>query len=104
MSGNASRTAGRPDAATEVLPVESAADRTRDREPALPDEPMYKQPAKCVACVWGRWEASRQFCMMPTCIRGDAGPQEESGEIEAAASVPENECPGDDDERRRHEA
>lgn len=37
----------------------------------------YRQPAKCVWCVWGRWEASRQFCMKPVCVkeavRDDAG-------------------------------
>lgn len=35
---------------------------SREKEPCL-----YKQPDKCVACVWGRWEASRQFCMKPVC-------------------------------------
>jgi hypothetical protein len=33
------------------------------------DECPFKQPPRCVACVWGRWEASRQFCMMPVCIK-----------------------------------
>ncbi|MDF2714080.1 MAG: hypothetical protein K0R28_1005 [Paenibacillus sp.] len=33
------------------------------------DECPFKQPSRCVACVWGRWEASRQFCMMPVCIK-----------------------------------
>ncbi|WP_158606478.1 hypothetical protein [Paenibacillus ginsengarvi] len=32
----------------------------------------YKQPDKCVACIWGRWEASRQFCMRPVCVREEA--------------------------------
>lgn len=39
----------------------------------------YRQPGKCVACVWGRWEASRQFCMMPVCVKetvpGENGPE-----------------------------
>ncbi|MEF3302400.1 hypothetical protein [Paenibacillus sp. GYB003] len=44
------------------------------------DECMYRQPAKCVACVWGRWEASRQFCMRPVCDRDEAAADESGHE------------------------
>ncbi|WP_158289587.1 hypothetical protein [Paenibacillus flagellatus] len=47
--------------------------------PSKSDEILYRQPDKCVACVWGRWEASRQFCMMPLCVK-EAVPYEDERE------------------------
>lgn len=43
---------------------------TASREEECP----YKQPDKCVNCVWGRWEASRQFCMKPFCEKEAVAP------------------------------
>ncbi|MBD2860542.1 hypothetical protein [Paenibacillus oceani] len=37
--------------------------------PEPKDGCTFKQPDKCMACVWGRWEASRQFCMLPVCVK-----------------------------------
>ncbi|TMV48104.1 hypothetical protein FE783_19315 [Paenibacillus mesophilus] len=53
-----------------VAQTESQHDAAVQAGPENPDDACpYKQPVKCVACVWGRWEASRQFCMLPVCIK-----------------------------------
>jgi hypothetical protein len=36
------------------------------------DEKVWKPPARCSACVWGRWEGSVHFCMLPVCIKSSA--------------------------------
>jgi len=28
-----------------------------------------KQPAKCVGCVWGRFEGTVQFCIKQKCVK-----------------------------------
>ena len=28
-----------------------------------------KQPAKCVGCVWGRFEGTVQFCPLQKCVK-----------------------------------
>ena len=33
----------------------------------LDDEKL--QPEKCRGCIWGRWEASKQFCSRIKCPR-----------------------------------
>ncbi|WP_131017221.1 hypothetical protein [Paenibacillus thalictri] len=38
------------------------------------DENQLRQPEKCVACLWGRWEGSVQFCMKPVCIKEGIDP------------------------------
>lgn len=58
---------------TECQPAAQTANEieaaTQAGEENLNDDSPYRQPEKCVSCVWGRWEASRQFCMLPVCIK-----------------------------------
>ncbi|GAA3410410.1 hypothetical protein ACFFNY_21790 [Paenibacillus hodogayensis] len=68
-------TAADPDESDEEAP-----DELQDLVPKPRAESRYKQPEKCVSCVWGRWEASRQFCMMPVCVRVMAVLQQDGGE------------------------
>lgn len=28
-----------------------------------------KQPYKCVGCVWGRWDGTKQFCSRVVCVK-----------------------------------
>ncbi|ETT45235.1 hypothetical protein C162_21903 [Paenibacillus sp. FSL R7-269] len=37
------------------------------------EPPEPKQPVKCKGCVWGKWEASAQFCAKPICVKQDGG-------------------------------
>jgi len=33
------------------------------------DPPSPKQPDTCKGCVWGRWEAAKQFCSKQVCVK-----------------------------------
>jgi len=33
------------------------------------------QPEKCRKCIWGRWQETKQFCFLVSCIKGDGRTQ-----------------------------
>lgn len=36
-------------------------------KPIYDDDIIYEQPKKCVGCVWGKWEETKQTCLRLKC-------------------------------------
>ncbi|GAB6990871.1 hypothetical protein JCM16418A_29210 [Paenibacillus pini] len=37
-------------------------------------KPPVRQSLRCKGCIWGKWEASAQFCSKPiVCVKPDGG-------------------------------
>ena len=35
------------------------------------DDIKYEQPEGCKGCVWGKWEGTKQTCLIPRCWKGE---------------------------------
>ncbi|WP_334075218.1 MULTISPECIES: hypothetical protein [Paenibacillus] len=49
---------------------------SNNKNPPLRTDADWTRPERCVRCVWGRFEGSRQFCSLPRCVAAGSRPVE----------------------------